>query len=118
MYINYDDEEKVYQFTDQNGKTGFKTKQELYEFHLFNEHELPQFDTVVADLDSGKTVSTDVFTYGFSFHRKTLGRVTIRKVPKSNILSQSCKHEDKYINQVFTTKFWYCPKCKSDLGNA
>ena len=29
-----------------------------------------------------------------------------------------CTHEDKYINHVFTSRFWVCRSCKKDLGNA
>lgn len=30
-----------------------------------------------------------------------------------------CRHDKKYINKVSNTlKFWYCPDCKKDLGDA
>jgi len=28
-----------------------------------------------------------------------------------------CNHEDKYINSAGGTRFWYCRKCGSDLGD-
>ncbi len=31
---------------------------------------------------------------------------------------EECEHKDKYINHVFTSKFWICCNCKKDLGDA
>jgi hypothetical protein len=36
---------------------------------------------------------------------------------KPKVISQ-CKHENKKIVAMLHTSFWYCPDCKSDLGNA
>jgi hypothetical protein len=29
-----------------------------------------------------------------------------------------CDHKGKYINQAGGIRFWVCPKCKKDLGDA
>ena len=29
----------------------------------------------------------------------------------------TCSHPNKYINHIFTSRFWVCPDCKKDLGN-
>ena len=32
--------------------------------------------------------------------------------------ANGCKHENRYINEAGGVRFWVCPKCKKDLGNA
>jgi hypothetical protein len=40
-------------------------------------------------------------------------------VPKWNEQKSVCSHKNKYKNILSNTlKFWYCPDCKKDLGDA
>ena len=42
-----------------------------------------------------------------------------QSVPKWNEQKSICSHKNKYINILSNTlKFWYCPDCKKDLGDA
>jgi len=36
---------------------------------------------------------------------------------KNNSISQKCNHPNKILKPLFTGGYWYCPDCKSDLGD-
>lgn len=33
-------------------------------------------------------------------------------------IETGCNHTKKFINRMIISKFWYCPDCKKDLGDA
>ena len=126
MFNQYNNVEKDYEieFCDKTIKEF--TAQQLYEFYLFNVPDLAlNFDDVKSKLDNGEKFVTGDYDWDWTIPSYK-GEMTIRKklnkvfVAKTNTKSTSseCDHKNKYINQAGTVKFWVCPACKKDLGDA
>lgn len=128
MFNNYDDKEKTYEVTYSDKTTAKFTAQELYEFFIFTETNIGgDFDDLKRRLDSGYAVIGDHLEWdwglGCSNYKGKLSitRCAPPKIPtefKKESGNFECKHEGKYINQAGNSRFWVCPKCKKDLGDA
>ncbi len=44
--------------------------------------------------------------------------VFISEGAKLHHSATGCHHQNKYINEAGGIKFWVCPQCKMDLGDA
>jgi hypothetical protein len=130
MFDEYDDIEKAYEITYPDKTETQFTAQELYEFFLLSGTGIVgDFSDLKKRLDSGYAVTGDHMEWdwnlGTSIYKGKLiiTRITPPKVPvklsndkKSN--ESKCKHEGKYVNQAGGIRFWVCPSCKKDLGDA
>lgn len=128
MFNAYDDKEKTYEIIYPNNNSAKFTTQELYEFFMFNEHNISgDFEDLKTKLDKGITVTGDhnEWDWGMGCNNYK-GKLTVTRcvpptIPTSKKIETKtlgCTHEGKYINQAGGTKFWVCPKCKKDLGDA
>jgi hypothetical protein len=127
MFNNYDTSTKKYIITDSSGWTTEVTTQELYEFYIFSDHNIrDSFEDTIKILDAGLSVTGDDcefdWTLGTSIRK---GNLTI-KAKLENLkpsLSSTkkdtkCRHTKKYVAIFTTFRYWYCPDCKEDLGDA
>lgn len=77
----------------------------------------PNFDTIFI------TQESDTYcNYMWSFHKDWLEFIeetpvaqNFTETPSAKIVT--CNHNKKYKNHAGGILFWYCPSCKSDLGN-
>ena len=128
MLNTYDDEDEVYKLKySSNGVSEFKTAQELYEFFMLEEHKiLSTFSELLKKLDSGNTVYAEEWAYNWhSSTHEYEGAIVISKPsatknspPPVPTQAGYCNHKDKYVNSAGGTKFWFCPQCRKDLGDA
>jgi|LauGreDrversion4_2_1035121.scaffolds.fasta_scaffold249594_2 hypothetical protein len=128
MFNSYDDKEKDYEVIYPDSHSAKLTTQELYEFFIFTEHNISgDFGDLKTKLDKGITVTGDHTEWDWSMGcsnykgKLTILRCSPPKIPtttKFESKSSGCSHEGKYINQAGGFKFWVCPKCKKDLGDA
>lgn len=128
MFNTYDDNEKHYEVTYSDYTTVKFTTQELYEFFIFTETNISgDFEDLKLKLDKGIIVTGDHNEWDWSLGctnykgRLSITKITPPKIPTNNKFeskTSGCSHEGKYINQAGGFKFWVCPKCKKDLGDA
>jgi hypothetical protein len=127
MFGDYDNTEKKFEIIFHNKKNLECTTQELYEFLIWNATNIDDdFSVVLKKLEAGFAVVGDDTEFDFGLggiYRK--GPLTITRIYKPSqtpppipMEAGVCRHERKYINQAGGTKFWVCPTCKKDLGNA
>lgn len=133
MFDNYDDKNKIYQVKDSTGNVAVITAQQLYEFYIFDRHEIKEdFVDVKAALDSGQTVYGQHFDFDFvTGTHKYLGALVITRTKDSidcpvfyspnkagsNVTSSVCDHKDKYVNSAGGKLFYFCRSCRQDLGD-
>lgn len=128
MFDNYDNIEKLYEIVFSNTRKIQYTTKELYEFFIFTETNIGgSFEDLKSRLDSGFCIGGDDIEWDWTSgsHIKR-GRLYITrfappKIPSSYSKennSSNCKHKNKYINQAGGIRFWVCPSCKKDLGDA
>ena len=128
MFDTYDTYEKKYRISyTSTGNTNELTTQELYEFYIFNTHNIyDSFEDVLKRLDAGDTVLGDDNEFDFTMGCEVYnGQVKITKaVPKGLKINElpppvpkCCDHRDKYINSAGGTRFWFCRSCLKDLGD-
>lgn len=129
MFDTYDTTIKKFLMKDHAGRELEMTTQELYEFYIFNSHGwLESFSEILRKLDNGQIVTAQDNEFdwdiGYNVYK---GQVTFRKVreglPKGATLAPKppvieCSHKNKYINTAGLSRFWVCPDCKKDLGDA
>jgi hypothetical protein len=126
MFHAYDDHDYCYELIYPDGRKVSKTAQGLSEFFVFSEHGLGyDFEEFMNKLDKGYVVSAEdnAYDYGSQSYRYQ-GNILINK--KKQTKSEAppehkhldCKHTDKYVNSAGGVKFYVCPKCKQDLGDA
>jgi hypothetical protein len=127
MFSTWDDEVKSYSILNPTGEIKHLTTQELYEYIIFNDIGISEdFSDLKVKLDRGESVIGDYcewdWNLGSTIYR---GRITITKsnkdsAPKhvSKADNLKCGHSNKYINEAGGIKFYVCPQCKADLGNA
>jgi hypothetical protein len=125
MFDFYDNEDKDYELTRWDGTTELLTEQELHDFILFclTPHSRIQFDQALVDLKKGFTLTEAYYDFDWSMGTSVYkGNVYIKKVnpsfPPKIPSTGGCKHEGKYVNSAGGFKFWVCPTCKKDLGDA
>lgn len=130
MFETYDDIDRFYELRYDDGTTANLTAMELYEYYLLHEHGiLDSFERLKLRLDSGEEISASHYNYDFTIGANIYkGKVRFknnRAIDKSKLNNFapvpsviSCKHDKKYINEAGGVKFWVCPSCKKDLGNA
>lgn len=127
MFDSYDNNEKAYEVIYSDKTVVQLTTQELYEFFIFTDTNIAgDFSDLKKKLDSGFAVMGDHQEWDWNMGANVYkGRLTITryippKIPsyakKEN--SSGCDHQGKYINQAGGVRFWVCPKCKKDLGDA
>ena len=129
MFETYDDIDRFYELKYEDGTAVNLTAIELYEYYLLHEHGiLDSFERLKLRLDGGEEITASHYVYDFSIAANIYkGKVKFRNfnatkksttASKQSIPNVICRHENKYINQAGGTKFWVCPQCKKDLGNA
>jgi hypothetical protein len=128
MFDSYDNTEKTYEIIYSDKTTVELTTQELYEFFIFTDTNIGgDFSDLKKRLDSGYAVMGDHMEWDWGLGcnnykgRITITRITPPKIPKATLQpfqSGACDHKGKYINQAGGVRFWVCPKCKKDLGDA
>lgn len=133
MFSDYDDIDKCYRITYSDGRTRDVTEQGLYEFYVFTRNGINKtFTEVLNDLRNGYMIHGEDYDFdwnmGVDVYKgklfiEPIGRVQ-RSVPQQQSFkgfdpaSGYCSHPNKYINSAGGTKFWVCPSCKRDLGDA
>ena len=128
MFDTYDNLEKKYKvYYTASGNSNEFTTQELYEFYIFNTHNIyDSFEDIIKRLDAGDTIIGDDNDFDWTLGSNVYqGQVKITKLaPKGMRISQvpppiptGCDHKGKYINTAGGIKFYVCPKCKADLGD-
>lgn len=128
MFDSYDDTEKAYEVIFSDKTVVHYTAQQLYEFFIFNDLNIDEdFSDIKKRLDSGFAVIGDHQEYDWQMAvnvykgKLSITRYIPPKIPNSwtkQEKSTDCAHDGKYINQAGGVRFWVCPKCKKDLGNA
>lgn len=130
MFDFFDDAIKSYEVTFHNGLKDLMTAQELYEFVLMNQTDISDsFDSMKRKLDSGSIITGSDYCYdwnlGTNIYKGKLSIVRVDLFTRNNVSNNSttntnCNHEGRYIVQHFNggVKYWVCPKCKADLGDA
>jgi len=130
MFDFFDDSLKSYEISYHDGKKELMTAQELYEFVIMNQTDISDsFDSMKRKLDAGSIVLGSDYYYDWNLAANVYkGKLSICKVgisTNSNTYTNSsssskCDHEGKYIVQHFNggVRYWVCPKCKTDLGDA
>jgi len=129
MFDMYDNLEKKYKvYYTSNNNTSELTTQELYEFYIFNTHNIYEsFEDVLKKLDAGYTVIGDDndfdWTLGSNVYQGQvkISKILFRGISPSHIpppIPKGCDHKGAYINSAGGIKFYVCPKCKADLGDA
>jgi len=128
MFEDFDNKQKRYEITYPNNTTIKVTTQELYEFYIF---QVDDFDGDFSDLkfklDSGHTITVSHNEFDFGLGAPVYkGKLSITRfhvpspVHSTNATQAACDHKNKYIVQHFNggVKYWVCPVCKADLGDA
>lgn len=73
------------------------------------------------DEDNHKALILDSFGETWIFHKGTINslfKLSLDQTTKQTIeTGTGCNHSGKYLNKMRTFKFWYCPECKTDLGD-
>lgn len=125
MFSTWDDEIKIYNMEFSDGTNKQVTTQELYEYFIFHDVGIVgEFVDFKQRLDKGELVVGEDMQWDWSIGSNIYkGFLVFSKIGelKSKPIHKEingCKHENKYINEAGGTKFWVCPRCKSDLGNA
>jgi hypothetical protein len=129
MFDIYDDYTKLYELTFSDGNIESLTTQELWEFFLMQEHSITgTFQQLKARLDKGEEITAQDTRYDWTLQTSIyVGNVLIKKIkplvqkttqPATTATPTTCLHQGKYVNQAGGVKFWVCPLCKKDLGNA
>lgn len=128
MFNTYDDSENSYEIIYPDKTEKKLTAQQLYEFFIFNDTNIGgDFDDLKKKLDSGLSVTGDHMEWDWTSWSPTYkGKLIIsRRLPpklppqfKKDASKNECRHENKYVNHIGSTRFWVCPKCKKDLGDA
>lgn len=127
MFDSYDNNEKAYEVIYSDKTVVQLTTQELYEFFIFTDTNIAgDFSDLKKKLDSGFAVMGDHQEWDWNMGANVYkGRLTITryippKIPSyaKKEKSSGCDHQGKYINQAGGVRFWVCPKCKKDLGDA
>lgn len=127
MFDTFDDTHKKYIIIESNDDEVLVTKQQLYEFYIFNTHGITQpFEDMVRMLDQGQVVTGEDTEFdwdmGCTVYKGVLKIKATSGLPKGAILAPpviktGCSHPNKYINTAGFSKFWVCPDCKKDLGD-
>jgi hypothetical protein len=102
------------------------TQTELYDLYCFDiSFQNISWSSLLFDLDSGRrfdmlhdfyVVKKKIHGLQTSAHTTFVG---LEGLPVSISESSFCRHDKKYINKISNAlKFWYCPDCKKDLGDA
>lgn len=125
MFSTWDDEIKAYNILYSDGRVASYTTQQLYEYFIFNDLGIGNdFSDLKGRLDRGESVSGDDCQWDWNTQCNVYkGRIVITKITgaKGKVHhkeTNGCKHENKYINEAGGIKFYVCPKCKADLGDA
>jgi hypothetical protein len=129
MFDIYDDYNKLYELTFSDGNIESLTTQELWEFFLMQEHSITgTFQQLKARLDKGEEITAQDTRYDWTLQTSIyVGNVLIKRIkplvqkttqPATTATPTTCLHQGKYVNQAGGVKFWVCPLCKKDLGNA
>jgi hypothetical protein len=129
MFDIYDDYNKLYELTFSDGNIESLTTQELWEFFLMQEHSITgTFKQLKARLDKGEEITAQDTRYDWTLQTSIyVGNVLIKRIkplvqkttqPTTTATPTTCLHQGKYVNQAGGVKFWVCPLCKKDLGNA
>jgi restriction endonuclease S subunit len=129
MFETYDDIDRFYELRYEDGTVVNLTAMELYEYYLLHEHGiLDSFERLKLRLDGGEEINASHYVYDFSIGGNVYrGKVKFKNFNaikkntttiKQDIPNVICRHENKYVNQAGGIKFWVCPTCKKDLGNA
>lgn len=128
MFNSYDNSIEKYTVIDSSGIETDLTTQELYEYYIFNHHNITDsFEDIIKRLQNGMSVEGDDHEFDWDLGTTVWkGRITLKAknaLPKGATLAPTtsttkCKHTKKYINSAGTSKFWVCPDCKEDLGDA
>lgn len=128
MFNSYDNKDDKYTIIDSSGIESDVTTQELYEFYIFNQHGISDsFEDVIKRLNAGLSVEGDDYEFDWDLGTTIWkGKMRIKSkggLPKGATLAPKtttakCRHLKKYINSAGTSKFWVCPDCKEDLGDA
>ncbi len=125
MFDMYDNDDEKYTITDSSGTTWEVTTQELFEFYSFQDHNImDSFENIIKKLDSGLSVSGDDCEFDWNLGTSIRkGSLTIRAKlkPFSSETKKDgvkCRHSKKHVVTFTTFKYWFCPECKQDLGDA
>ncbi len=127
MFSTWDDIEKLYNILISTGEAKHLTTQELYEYFIFNDTGIDgEFVDLKVRLDRGESVVGDYCEWDWNLGTNAYrGRITITRSNKANMShhvvnsdNSKCRHPNKYINEAGGVKFYVCPQCKADLGNA
>jgi hypothetical protein len=133
MFDDYDNTDKCYRITHADGRTRDVTEQKLYEFYLFSHNGITRpFSDILHDLRNGKLIQGEDYDFdwklGIEVHKGKLFIEPIGRVQKSapsqssskgsNSSDSQCRHPNKYVNSAGGVRFWVCPSCKKDMGNA
>lgn len=130
MFDDYDNTDKCYRITHSDGMTRDVTEQGLYEFYIFTRNGITKpFSDVLHDLRNGQLVQGEDYDFDWNLGGdiykgklfiEPIGRVqkSASSQPSSNSSDNQCRHPNKYVNSAGGVKFWVCPSCKKDMGNA
>ena len=128
MFDQYDNNDKKYEVMYPDNIIVKLTTQELYELFLFIMQDFQgDFTDLKLKLDMGDEVNVSHNEWDFGLGTPIFkGFLKVKRInslkaknPK-NDLQKTCNHKDKYIVQHFNggAKYWVCPVCKADLGDA
>lgn len=130
MFDNYDDTDKSYRITYSDGKTRDVTEQGLYEFYIFSTTGITKsFSELLNDLRNGHLIVAEDNDFDWNMgsnvykgklYIEPIGGIKPQLTQSVDMFKREygCSHPRKYVNSAGGVKFYVCPDCLADLGNA
>ena len=128
MFDMYENTIKKYKFTTTTGIKQELTENDLYELMMLDIHHvnIGVFTDVIRKLDLGFNIEEDYYEFDWVLGTPVRkGRFTLSKLkqklttePPPIPKNSGCDHKGKYVNEAGGVRFFVCPKCKADLGDA
>lgn len=125
MFDLYDTVDKVYELTRPDGSVDMLTEQDVHDFVLFclDSATSWSFEKIMSELKRGNVVTESYYEFDWTLGTNIFkGVVKFKKIkndiPPKITTDNSCRHNGKYVNSAGGARFWVCPTCKKDLGDA
>lgn len=130
MFDQYDNELREYVVTYADGSEDVCTAEELHHFYILNDVGISDpFDDLKRRLDRGEVIvgrdnqydwglATNVYKGNLQFKKRNAFKREYLNKTESVSKTTGCDHSKKYINQAGGIRFYVCPDCKADLGDA
>lgn len=126
-YSSLDNIDIRYELSFPDGKIQKMTERDLFDYYVLYDHKLKlEFADLILKLET-ETITAEDNTYDWSLQVMVYnGLISIKRIREDfrknsiipPVIGDKCIHISKYINRAGGIKFWVCPDCKADLGDA